>query len=249
MKISRIVVCLSALLTIAGQARAEFRAVSGAATYLERIALPPEAELEVVLSAMPGDAEPSRSLASILVRPQGQVPIPFVLTYDSSAMDEGRNHAIEATLFVDGKPIFQGTTDAVAPGREEPVTVVMRRVPVQDEHPRPDHTSILGNWEVFEIGSQPIEGGRVPTLSIANDGAVAGTGSCNRYTGRAEIGDATLAFGPVAATQMACPDPLGAQERMFFDALSRVTGFLIDEHSIALTGANGAVLLRLATAH
>ncbi|MEM7178337.1 MAG: META domain-containing protein [Pseudomonadota bacterium] len=246
-----IVFSLLAVFTLSGPALAEFRSVSGTATYLERIAVPPEAVVQVTLVGPSDNGAPARPLASIIVDPQGRVPVNFVLGYDRKMVRPGRTYMIEAALIVRGEPRFRGSVAApvLTPGAHDAVTVVMRRSPPQDAGTETAHQSILGEWEVFEIFGQPIEGGRVPALSIAQDGGVAGTGSCNRFNGRAQTGSGTIAFGPVAATQMACPDPLGTQERAFFDALSRVAGFEVHQRSIAMTDDSGAVLLRLAPAN
>lgn len=245
------VLCLFAVLTMTGQARAEFREVSGTATYRERLAMPPDALLEVKLVATTADKAEPRPLASIIVRPTGQVPVPFVLSYDSNAVEPETDYAIEAVLLVDGRPIFHDLSAATSltNGTGGTVIITMKMVQPGETEPLITRDAILGDWEVFEIGGQPIEGGRVPTLSFDKDGNASGTGSCNRFNGRADIGEGTIALGPMAATQMACPDPLGAQERSFFDALSQVTGFEAHERVINLTDTGGEALLKLTPAN
>ena len=50
----------------------------------------------------------------------------------------------------------------------------------------------------------------------------------------------TLAFGPLAATRMACPEPLMAQESQMFELLGAVRGFQITEAGdLVLHAADG----------
>jgi heat shock protein HslJ len=71
-------------------------------------------------------------------------------------------------------------------------------------------------------------------------GRVFGSGSCNRYSGNAELSGETLSFSAIGSTMMACPEAIMAQERRFFDALGAVTGFEInDTGALLLRGASG----------
>ena len=81
---------LAALLLITGVSGVALaRDISGSVAYLERIALPPGAELLVVLSGPGGPLVEARST------PEGQVPLPFsIATDDTGALltpgaDEG----------------------------------------------------------------------------------------------------------------------------------------------------------------
>ena len=91
--------------------------------------------------------------------------------------------------------------------------------------------------------------GTEATLEIAADGAVSGSATCNRFTGKATLGDDTVSFGPLASTMMACMEPAGAmeQEQAFLAALESVTGYEINGNDLRLTaGDTTAATLTLA---
>jgi len=79
-------------------AKAEFRTLEGTASYRERIGLRPGAILEVELRDVSRADARAPLLASIAVRPTGQVPIPFRLLYDSALIDERMTYAVSAKL-------------------------------------------------------------------------------------------------------------------------------------------------------
>jgi prepilin-type processing-associated H-X9-DG protein len=84
-----------------------------------------------------------------------------------------------------------------------------------------------GEWVVEAIDGQPVMADSRPTLAFA-DGHVAGSASCNRYTGGFTLTGESLTVAQVATTMMACPPALMAQERLFLDVLAAVRGFALD---------------------
>ena len=59
--------------------------LTGSAYYLERIALPPEAVLEVVVLDVSLADAPAKTLGRTTMEPAGQVPIAFQVHYDDAA--------------------------------------------------------------------------------------------------------------------------------------------------------------------
>ncbi|MBA3725559.1 MAG: YbaY family lipoprotein [Armatimonadetes bacterium] len=85
-------------------------AVTGTATYRERIAMPPNAELTVRLEDVPRAGAPAELIAESKTRfGDKQVPIPFTLPYDAARILPGRRYAIRATIGVDGQMKFTST--------------------------------------------------------------------------------------------------------------------------------------------
>lgn len=68
---------------------------------------------------------------------------------------------------------------------------------------------------------------------------------CNMLVGGFEMERRRLAFGPVAATLMACPPPLDVQERMLGGVLGDVRGWKIDGERLELLDDAGAVIAEL----
>lgn len=75
------------------------------------------------------------------------------------------------------------------------------------------------------------------------DGIVSGSGGCNRYSGDCTISGRSLAFGPLASTMRACPEPAMSIETAFLAALGRATAWDADGRILVLRDADGASLL------
>jgi heat shock protein HslJ len=62
---------------------------------------------------------------------------------------------------------------------------------------------------------------------VYEEGRLAGSSGCNRYTAGVEVGEtpADLVLGPAAGTRMACPDEQMAVESHFLEQFGAVSGF------------------------
>lgn len=109
-------------------------------------------------------------------------------------------------------------------------------------------TTAQGAWVAEEIGGAAVAEGVATTLEVGADGAVSGSGGCNRFRGRAELGAGTIAFSPLASTRMACPGPAMEQEGRFFAALAAARRFRIEGGRLVLSAEDGSVLARLGRA-
>jgi heat shock protein HslJ len=104
--------------------------------------------------------------------------------------------------------------------------------------------SFVGGWTASEVAGVPSAPGVTTTLVIAEDGTVSGSGGCNRYRGKAELGEGTIAFSPLAATRMACSGASAEQEQRLFAALATARRFRIEGAELLLVGEDGAVVAR-----
>lgn len=76
---------------------------------------------------------------------------------------------------------------------------------------------------------------------------VSGSTGCNRFTGSYARGRASLSFGPIASTKMACPDGM-AQEQAFMQALQDVSSWRRLDGTLELLDEQGTVRLRFESA-
>ena len=89
--------------------RRTFAELTGTVAYLERVALTPEALVQVELREVPkaGATDEPPLIARQIVRPSGkQVPIPFTLEYDTSDIITGRAYAVSARITDRGQLAF-----------------------------------------------------------------------------------------------------------------------------------------------
>jgi heat shock protein HslJ len=85
------------------------------------------------------------------------------------------------------------------------------------------------DWRIEEIAGQGVIDASDVTLTVSPEGQVSGQAGCNRYTGGVELTGEGLTFGPLASTRMMCPEALMVQEARYFEVLSGVDRFDIDE--------------------
>lgn len=64
------------------------------------------------------------------------------------------------------------------------------------------------------------------TVHLEPGGAARARFDCNRGTGSYEIGTGTIAFGPLAATRMACPE--GSLDGRFMKDLGQVSSYFVE---------------------
>ncbi|MCU0789558.1 MAG: META domain-containing protein [Nitratireductor sp.] len=92
-----------------------------------------------------------------------------------------------------------------------------------------------------------IEGEDKPFIQFGSNGRVAGNSGCNRFTGAYEAAeDGSMQIGPLAATKMACPEPMMSVEAKFLSTLDEVRSFERDGTRLSLRGGDGEVLMELA---
>jgi heat shock protein HslJ len=100
-------------------------------------------------------------------------------------------------------------------------------------------------WRLTAMGDAPVtaEGQReTPHLVFDAEGAVAGSGGCNRLRGGYALGpEGAIEIGPVASTMMACPEPAMRLEHAFARMLETVDHMAIEGDRLTLI-ANAAPL-------
>jgi uncharacterized lipoprotein YbaY len=95
--------------------------LSGSVLYRQRVALPPDAVVTVRLRDVSLADAPSTTIAEQVIEPEHQVPIPFSLTVERSALEENHRYSLSAQITVGGH--LKWTTDAHIPvSTSEPTT-------------------------------------------------------------------------------------------------------------------------------
>lgn len=245
--LARLVRIVLALAVLALPAAAQDVVFTGQVTYRERVALPENAELRVTLVTLPGGRPVVGAAASITAG--GRVPVAFTLNVRSGVAKAGGSFGLVAEIRSQGRTLFQNwqpvPVDVAAPA---PVRIVVQFSPdpplIIEPPVEPANPLLDTAWRVTSIGGDPAPADAAPTLAIAADQRVGGSGGCNNYFTEASFEEAPLAFGPVAATRMACAPDVNAREIAFFAALAAVAGYelvgdglqLLDPAGVALVG-------------
>ncbi|HUG48006.1 MAG TPA: META domain-containing protein [Candidatus Limnocylindria bacterium] len=117
------------------------------------------------------------------------------------------------------------------------------------EMAEPDRPLLGTTWVLDSIISgdavSSLPAGVRASLSIAQDGQVALEAGCNQGTARAEVGEATIEFGPIGLTRMACPGSRDEVERRVLAVLSAgPLSYEIEAGSLTLSAAEVGLIFR-----
>ena len=244
----RFCLAVMALLLTFGPSAAAPTTLTGEVTYSERIALPENGTLRILLVDLATPDQPRVQAEGAIASP-GQVPLSFNLKFDDAIIAAGHSYGLKAEIIADGQVWFRNAEplpiDLAAPQAIVVITTFTGRVADPTARPVVDFKPILDvNWTAEEIGGIAVTPGD-STLSIASDMRAGGRGGCNSYFSQAQLSNDRLAFSAVAATRMACSETVMAQEAVFFDALNTTRFWRLAGDRLELLDAGGKVLMRL----
>jgi putative lipoprotein len=211
----------------------------GTVSYRERVALPPDAVVEVKLSEVSRQDVAAPVVAETRILSQGrQVPIPFELRYDPGKIQASGQYALRATIGSGGRILF--TTDeahrVITQGNPSEVDLWLVRAGGSAGGPSPGTRGELQGtaWRLEDLGGGGVLDRVEATLEFPEEGRVSGKGSCNRFTGTVEIEGDSISFGALASTAMACPEPIGDQEKKYFEALGGAERFTLEGSTLSI---------------
>ena len=231
--------------------------ITGTVSYRERIALPPDASIQVRLDDVSQPEASPRRIAETAVPTAGkQVPVPFELPYSAADIVAGRRYVVRAKIVADGKTLFSTKT---------PYPVITRGAPTQLEilvqqggggraarpKPVPAAAGLTGiDWKLVTLGTTPaVASPQGQPAYLTFDSAkksVAGSTGCNRFAGSFALADGGLRLNVAAMTMMACQDDVAAQEEAFVEALKATAGYRLTGPGLELVDADGQALARFA---
>ncbi len=92
--------------------------------------------------------------------------------------------------------------------------------------------------------------GTTPTIEFGADGQLSGTAGCNRVIGSYSTTDGTIELGPLATTQMACPEPEGVmdQETRLVAALESAATYHVEGPTLEMRTADDALAVHFTRA-
>lgn len=128
--------CVSPAAHAQAQPAKDFVTVSGSASYLQRIAMPPNAVLKVQVQDVSRADAPAQVLAeSTEVFGRRQVPLAYSVSVPRSAIDPRMRYAVRATISVDGQMQFTTTRSypVLTRGAVNKVNLVLAAVPASSQ--------------------------------------------------------------------------------------------------------------------
>lgn len=241
----KLAILAGAFLFLAGAAAAQ--SVTGTATYRERIALPPQAELLVELLDVSQADAPSKTMAAKRYRLTG-VPAAFSLSYDPALIEDRLSYAIAARVVVGNRVLFRTTQTypVLTQGGTETAEVVMEIMQAATEVVGETDLFDDSVWEIFELNGRVLTEDGKPTLSFADASQVSVFAGCNRFSGGVEITEDRIDFPPsFAGTLMACPEPVDELERDILEALAVSERFVLADRELGFLNDSGVTVMRL----
>jgi putative lipoprotein len=200
--------------------------LTGSVSYRERMALPPDAVVDVSLVDVSPEAAPGTVIAEATVASEGrQVPIPFELRYDTNRVAANRTYAVKATIRSGGKAMFETQTPVPVSTPDAPVNVWLVRASESGGAGGATGASGAASellntvWKLQDLGGTPALADVEATLEFPAPGKIAGRGSCNRFFGSIEFTGDAIKLSQMGATQMACIGEAMAQESKYLGAL------------------------------
>jgi uncharacterized lipoprotein YbaY len=112
--------------------------VTGTVTYLQRMALPPDAVIEVKLRDVSLADAPAKTIADQKITlGNRQVPVPFELKFDPAKIDPKHSYSVRATILMEGQPRF--VTDKAYPvitqGNPSHLELILKQVAADPNKP------------------------------------------------------------------------------------------------------------------
>ena len=217
--------------------------ISGTISYRERMALPPDAAIEVKVQDV---SQPTaRTIAESVFAPAGkQVPIPFQLSYNQADINPSHTYKVLANISVNGKLMFTCTTPepVITNGAPTQVSLMLQQTPASSAPA--SATKLRGtHWVLAELSGRPAEPGEGETahLVLHKKGRLSGSTGCNGIAGSYIAEQGALQFTPAGTTMKACSPPVMAQEQALLAALKATNKYQIEGETLELL--NGDQLL------
>jgi len=232
-------------------------AVVGTVTYRQRVALPPDAVVEVRLQDTTRADAAAQTIGHATIPTHGaQVPIPFRIDYDRAAIDPSHSYSVRATITVGGRLLFSSPTmyPVLTRGAGNEVAIDVYMILPADAAAGPGvkpAAALEGTfWKLVAIGATPaiaMPAAREASFTLhSGDHRLSGSGGCNRLLGTYETGGGALRIVPSGTTMMACAEELMHQENDFVAALKMTTNYRLVGDTLELRSGDRVVARFLA---
>ena len=230
------------------------KTIEGSVWYRERMLLPADAEIKVILEDVSRMDVAADVIATTLLGDENGPPWDFSLQYDSARLHEKGRYGLRVRIEVEGKLMFINTSHVPAFDRDPgtSLNIMVSRVGGKTGDgnpptPAPDSSLTDTYWKLTELDGQSASlgaGKKELHMVLTSDGSnVRGFSGCNRFTGTYDLNNELLQFGPLAATMMACMEGM-EQEQQFLNALGSTRRFSIKGESLTLYNAEDHLTLR-----
>ncbi|BES69138.1 YbaY family lipoprotein [Marinobacter nanhaiticus D15-8W] len=228
------------------------RQIEGTVTYHERMMVPTDSTVTVILEDVSLADAPAEVVAQTSFRSRNGPPWSYMLNYDPRLIMDGRRYNLRAKVTSNDRLMFISTeANPVVPGEVDgAVDIVVNRaggsVAAVD---RPDDASdslINTFWELKGLFGDPIseesDKRKLNIVLVKEDNRVAGFSGCNQFSGSFTRDGSKLQIGQLVSTQMACFEGL-EREQQFHEALRETVRYTIEGPVLKFYNGDDEVVL------
>jgi len=230
-----------------GDVTAPGPALTGSATYLQRIALPGDAVLHVALFDLDevGRDGSARLVAGTFPFAGRSVPLGFRLDFADVRLQAGGSYVVTARIDTgSGETMFRTPAPefVLTNGAPTDVELVLRRA---GGGPAPQPSLLATHWRAKSLDGRPVvplQGRRHPFVVLQGpEPRYVGHGGANRFRGTYELEGADLRFRPGPMTRMGGEPQTMELEQALLGALMSARSYSIEGDELTLHGDEGPV--------
>lgn len=234
--------------TAVAQGSASQATVSGTVVYRERVALPPDAAIDVRLEDTSLHDAPAKLIAESIFAAAGQqVPISFQVSYNPADVDPAHTYSLRANITINGTMTFTSTTayPVITSGAPMQANIMLQQA--QTPAASKSHSPKLHGtyWRLVELNGKPATPGMGRTqpyiMLHKEQGTLEGSSGCNGVVGSYIVEQNALQFTPTGTTMMMCPPALMEQEQGLLAALKATSSYKIEGNTLELSNGTAVV--------
>jgi putative lipoprotein len=230
------------------QANAPQGNVTGTVAYRERIALPPDAAIDVRLEDTSlQDAQAKLIGESVFAAAGQQVPIPFQVSFNTADINPAHTYQLRANITVNAVKLFVSTSayPVITNGAPMQANIMLQKVqapPTEKSSGQKLHGTY---WSLVELKGKPAVPGMGRTQPFIRlhreQSRFEGSSGCNGVVGTYLVEQNALQFNPSATTLMMCPQALMEQEQGLIAALKATSSYKIEGDMLELINGTAVV--------
>lgn len=220
--------------------------ITGEVFYLSRIALPPGAELSVILL----DTSLSNPLANLfadtkVLLDNKNVPVPFSMVADHSMLISGDTYEVRAVIrSAAGDIIWRTKKGHVVDLSSSNYDAGKLELTMVDFSADSGISALFGDaWIVEDLNGGGIIDSSNVTISFNAEGQISGSGGCNYYSGNYAVSEKAINMvGGMVLTQKACAPALMEQDQKLLTLLQSAKNYSVNDGLLTIVGKNGRTL-------
>ncbi|WP_392339349.1 YbaY family lipoprotein [Moritella marina] len=214
--------------------------------YLQRIALPPGAQVSLILEDVSKMDVAAEVIAKQTITAASAPPYAINLSYNETLIKPQHRYALRAQITLDGQLLFTNTeqVDAFANAGAKPTEILVSQV--RHEAKSDGQVSLIDtHWQLSMLGTQAITADitqQHPHLVFTqDDNKVVGFAGCNRFSGRYDVLTNNVSLTELATTKKMCFQQMNL-ETQFLTALSATDNYKVIDKILTLYSNTGVAL-------